>query len=357
MKRFSFLLLVFLTGLSVITQAQVTISGKVIDSASREPLPGASVFAQNTTLGTVTNKDGEFSLQLKSGGYELIFSFTGYQNKQIRITDNKNQQLELELVKEDKTLGEVVIQSSNEVPDGWEKYGDFFLSHFIGATPFSEKCILQNRDAVKFFYYRRSDKLKVLATEPLVISNEALGYDLRYQLDSFVYYYKTDLSAYRGTCFFTEKLGTVNQAMAWKTNREKAYYGSRLHFMRSFYDSTIKQEGFTVDLLDENDNTKFNRLVNPLAPDYYQVTDSLDEVELYYPRKISVTYIKAVPENEYLKQYKLPMDVGVQISYIDILNPVAIKQNGYYYDQQDWINQGYWSWKNLADLLPYDYLP
>lgn len=357
MKRISFLLLVFLTGLSVTTRAQVTFSGKVIDSASREPLPGASVFAQNTTLGTVTNKDGEFSLQLKSGGYELIFSFTGYQNKQIRITDNKNQQLELELVKEDKTLGEVVIQSSNEVPDGWEKYGDFFLSHFIGATPFSEKCILQNRDAVKFFYYRRSDKLKVLATEPLVISNEALGYDLRYQLDSFVYYYKTDLSAYRGTCFFTEKLGTVNQAMAWKTNREKAYYGSRLHFMRSFYDSTIKQEGFTVDLLDENHNTKFNRLVNPLAPDYYQVTDSLDEVELYYPRKISVTYIKAVPENEYLKQYKLPMDVGVQISYIDILNPVAIKQNGYYYDQQDWINQGYWSWKNLADLLPYDYLP
>ena len=80
-------------------------------------------------------------------------------------------------------------------------------------------------------------------------------------------------------------------------------------------------------------------------------------MELYYPQKISVTYIKAVPEDAYLKQYQLPMDVGVQISYIDILQPVYIKQNGYYYDQQSWINQGYWSWKNLADLLPYDYLP
>ena len=30
-------------------------------------------------------------------------------------------------------------------------------------------------------------------------------------------------------------------------------------------------------------------------------------------------------------------------------------ENGYYYDQKDWINQGYWSWKNLADQLPYDY--
>jgi len=28
-----------------------------------------------------------------------------------------------------------------------------------------------------------------------------------------------------------------------------------------------------------------------------------------------------------------------------------------HYEQKDWINQGYWSWKNLADLLPYDYVP
>lgn len=343
--------------LSFIVHSQVTISGKVVDSASNEPLAGASVFAQNTTLGTVTDKEGNFSLQLKSGGYELIISFTGYQSQEFRITDNRNQDVRIGLIKEDRTLSEVVIQSSNEVMDGWEKYGDFFISHFIGATPFAEKCIIQNKDSLRFFYYRRSDKLKVLATEPLIITNDALGYDLRYQLDSFVYYYKTDLSSYRGTCLFTEKLGTVSQAMVWKANREKAYFGSRMHFMRSVYDSTLKQDGFNVDILDENNKTKFSRLLNPLDKRYYTVIDSLDEVELYYPQKISVTYTKATPENEYLKQYGLPMDVGVQISYIDILNPITIKQNGYYYDQRDWINQGYWSWKNLADLLPYDYLP
>ena len=89
---------------------------------------------------------------------------------------------------------------------------------------------------------------------------------------------------------------------------------------------------------------------------YYNVLDTLDEVELFFPAKTRITY-KAIPEDEYLKQYKLPMDVGVQISYVDILNPIGIKQNGYYYDQKDWVNQGYWSWKNLADLLPYDYTP
>jgi hypothetical protein len=49
--------------------------------------------------------------------------------------------------------------------------------------------------------------------------------------------------------------------------------------------------------------------------------------------------------------------VATEISYIDLLGGIAIKENGYFYDQKDWVNQGYWSWKNLGDLLPYDYIP
>jgi hypothetical protein len=79
-------------------------------------------------------------------------------------------------------------------------------------------------------------------------------------------------------------------------------------------------------------------------------------VEVYYPRKISVTY-KKKPEPEYLKKFKLPLNVGSQISYIDLIDAIEIKENGYFYDQKDWVSQGYWSWKNLADLLPYDYIP
>ena len=342
--------------LSLTTFSQVTISGRVLDSATREPLQGASVFAQNTTLGTTSNKDGEFSIQLKSGGYELIFSFTGYKNHEVRITENRSEQLEILLVKEDKSMGEVVIQSSNEVKDGWEKYGTFFLAHFIGNTPNAEKCSIQNPDAVRFFYYKRSDKLKVLTTAPLLISNDALGYDIRYQLDSFVYYYKTDLSSYRGTCFYSEKLGTVSTAMMWKANREKAYYGSRIHFMRSYYDSTLRESGFTVSLINDDKKT-FGLLTKPYLPKYYTISDTLDEVQISFPDKISVAYIKAVPEDAYLKLFNLPPDVGVQVSYIDVIRPIAIKENGYYYDQRNWINQGYWSWKNLADQLPYDYWP
>ena len=53
----------------------------------------------------------------------------------------------------------------------------------------------------------------------------------------------------------------------------------------------------------------------------------------------------------------MPMNVGTQVSYVDMLDVITIKPNGYYYNQTDWLNFGYWSWKNMADLVPNDFVP
>ena len=373
MQKIRFVLVSLLCGFSFIVNAQFVISGSVLDSSTREPLTPASVFCQNTTLGTVTNKQGEFSIALKSGGYDLIFSYTGYQTQTIRVTENSK--LEILMVKEDKSLGEVVLKNTYEVTDGLEKYGEFFMKNFIGSTPSAAQCVLTNPEVLKFYFYKRSNRLKVLATDALQISNKALGYNLRYQLDSFVFYYNTNINSYRGYCLYTEMEGDDSLKKVWTKNRVKTYQGSKLHFMRSYYDSTLLQDGWIVDMLDENNDKKFNKVKDVYDSSYYNVivntVDSLGadsvvytivapgpgEVEIYYPRKISITYTKRSPEKEYLTIMKLPKNIPHQISYIDIKDWIAITQNGYYYDQKDWINQGYWSWKNVADLLPYDYVP
>ncbi len=351
--RFSFIFL--LTICSFIGYAQFTVSGKIVDAENKEPLNSASVYCQNTTIGTTTTKEGEFSLQLKSGGYELIISYTGYQTKQVQITHSDNRIADIEMIKEEKSLGEVIIKSSNEVKDGWEKYGHFFIEHFIGNTPNAAKTTLLNPEVLKFYLLKKSNKLRVLATDALQIENKALGYNLRYQLDSFIYYYNTNINSYRGFCLYSELEGDDSLKNVWAANREKTYYGSRLHFMRSYYDSAVAEEGFIIDMLDEGNDKKFNKVPDMYDTLYYGALDSTLQVEVWYPRKISITYAKKKPEPEYLKQFKLPKNVAIQISYIDMMDAIAIKENGYYYDQKDWVNQGYWSWKNLADQLPYDY--
>jgi hypothetical protein len=339
-------------------QANFSVSGKVLDSATKEPLAFASVFCQNTTQGTATNKEGSFNMSVKEGGYDLIITYTGYQSRLVRIgPEIKTTDLVIELIKEEKSIEEVVIHNSNEVKNGWEKYGLFFLENFIGSTPFSKQCILLNPEVLKFYFFRKANKLKVMAEEPLIISNYALGYNLRYNLDSFLYQYKMDICSYIGYGFYEEMTGNIDSLRLWKKNREKAYYGSRLHFMHSYYDSTLTENGFVLAELNETDSTKFKSVNNPYDKTYYTPVDSVEEKDIFYPRRISITYTKGNPENDYLKKYKLPMDIGVQISYVDMLDTITIKLNGYYYDQKDWFNYGYWSWKNIADQVPNDYVP
>ena len=271
--------------ISFISFAQSTITGQVIDAETKLPLQGASVFAQNTTKGAVTDKEGNYRLFLNKGGYELVVSYTGFASTTLKVEANEDKRLDIELKKVEKNMDEVVIVASNEVADGWEKYGDFFMGYFIGATPFSDSCILMNPEVLKFYYYKRSDKLKVLAEQPLLISNRSLGYDLRYQLDSFVYYYKNNINSYRGNCLYTAMQGSAEDEKKWNENRKKVYYGSRLHFLRSYYDSTLKKDGFTVDVISATDSKKFLRLANPYDTTYYYFNDTTANAELWFPQK------------------------------------------------------------------------
>lgn len=355
MQKRRTILVLILCFFSFLVQAQFDISGVILDSATREPLSKASVFCQNTTLGTITNKEGEFHLSLKSGGYDLVFSYTGYQTQTLRVSEQNK--LEVLLVKRDNSMEEVVLKSSFEVADGWQKYGDFFMENFIGSTPNARNCVLNNPEVLKFLFYKKTNRLKVLATDALQISNRALGYELRYQLDSFVYYYNNSINTYRGYCLFMEMDGSDSLKKQWAKARENAYSGSKLHFMHSYYDSTLIEDGFVISLLDSTNDKKFNKIKDPYDTTYYLGADSTNQIEIWYPRKISVMYMKKSPEPEYLKKMNLPKSVPYPTSYIDIRDAIVITENGYYYDQKDWINQGYWSWKNLADLLPYDYMP
>lgn len=355
MQKRRTILVLFFSFFSFIVQAQFDISGVILDSATREPLSKASVFCQNTTLGTLTNKEGEFHLSLKSGGYDLVFSYTGYHTQTVRVSEQNK--LEVLLVKKDNSMEEVVLKSSFEVADGWQKYGDFFMENFIGSTPNARHCVLNNPEVLKFLFYKKTNRLKVLATDALLISNRALGYELRYQLDSFVYYYNNSINTYRGYCLFMEMDGSDSLKNQWAKARVDAYNGSKLHFMHSYYDSTLIEDGFVIALLDSTNDKKFNKIKDPYDTTYYVGPDSTNQIEIWYPRKISVMYTRKSPEPEYLKKMNLPKSVPYATSYIDLKDAIVITENGYYYDQKDWINQGYWSWKNLADLLPYDYMP
>ena len=331
------------------------VDGVVMDSATGQALNNASVFCQNTTFGTLSKEDGRFHLRLPNGGYDLIVSYTGYETQVLRIGKDHPDTLRIKMKEQDKSLEQAVVTGSALVADGWDKYGQFFLDNFIGTTPNAAQCSLDNKDALKFYFYKKRNKLRVKATNPLIVTNNALGYKIIYQLDSFVYDYTGNISSYTGYPLFDTLSGTPEQQAVWKQNRLYAYSGSRLHFIRSWYDSTLDNEGFVLELADSSNGNKMQRIENPYDPQYYS-RDSGD-VEINIDGRLRVSYTSQAPDKKYLIQNKFPLSTRFEISAIDVQGGFVIEENGYFYDQEDVTNVGYWAYKKLAEVLPYDYVP
>src|ERR1700688_3146364 len=354
-RIFSFL---FLTTLAANSQDKIFyIHGKVVDEKSGSVLANASVFCQNTTTGTISNNEGLFAMRLANGGYDLVISYTGYETQVMRVSNSTKDKdsLLIQMKEESKNLGEVAVTGSALVADGWSKYGQFFLDNFIGTTANAAQCTIENKDSISFYFYKKRNKLKVKAKSDIIITNLALGYKIRYQLDSFVNDYSTHISSYTGYPLFENITGTVEQQEVWSKNRFKTYIGSRSHFMRSWYDSTLKDEGFQVETLNAPESDKGTILENPYDSSIYSLDSGT--VDININGRIRVTYTGQVPDKNYLIQNHFPLSAKVQVSALDIPSGFSIEENGYFFEQSEITNMGYWAWKKVAELVPYDYNP
>ena len=77
------------------TPQEEVITGKVIFSGSEEPAPGAAVIIAGTTMGTVTDINGDFSLKLETEA-DIVISFVGYKTIRVSSSEINNKPLELE---------------------------------------------------------------------------------------------------------------------------------------------------------------------------------------------------------------------------------------------------------------------
>jgi len=361
MKKLISSLAAVILSVTAFSQSTYYISGKVIDAVTKIPLQAASVFAQTTTQGAATDAEGNFKLGLLNGGYDLVITYTGYQTETKRITtaDAGNKNIIIELKQKEKAMEDVVVKSTGEVKDGWDKYGDFFIENFIGKTENSKSCTIKNRDAVHFYFSKKRNRLKVLATEPLEIINEALGYTIKYTVDSFTYEYNTQVNLYTGYPLFEEmqSLDTAKQNL-WTANRLKAYKGSVLHFMRSLYNKQLKEEGFEIQfLVKSNDKETAVPLLNFYGAMNYSKDDSTNTVEVMpNQNEVVIIYNKEEPEPNYLN-INPDEPLKFQLSVLSFVpkESIIIEQNGYYYEQTDITINQYLGWKKMADMLPYDF--
>ena len=94
------------TGLSHVSQQTISVKGNVRDQ-SGEPMAGVNVIVEGTTIGTMTDRNGNFTLNVPSTSIKIKFSYIGYEDQIVLIKNNRN--LNITLNENSEMLDEVQI--------------------------------------------------------------------------------------------------------------------------------------------------------------------------------------------------------------------------------------------------------
>ncbi|MFD1142382.1 carboxypeptidase-like regulatory domain-containing protein [Larkinella insperata] len=349
--------------------AQPSLQGVVVSGDNGEPLPSANVFLANTTKGTVTDNSGKFRItQLPPGRFDLVVSYVGFETLVIPIHTDSLKYYRILLTPSANQLAEVKIKARRD-PD-WEQNLAFFRKNFIGQSVNAARCRLLNPEVLWFDDDRANLRLTAGAREPLLIENQALGYRLKYQLESFVFDSRQKAVTYLGYPVLEAMVPrNARQQNRWLANRRKAYLGSTMHFMRALHRRSLAEDGFLVQRIVEKPDTVRSKpqTVRYLIRDTLRYAGLLNlevstatQTRLQMDGLFQVTYQHEKEDLAYLRMQRPfgppPRAGGAQTSVVHMLNPfVDIEANGNFYEPLGILVEGYWSWEKIAELLPLDY--
>jgi hypothetical protein len=400
-NRFLFVCL-FVTSICL---AQITIKGKVYQV--NEPFEGVAVYLNNTMLGTTTNADGEFSIPVKEGQYDLIISYLGYQKINYALnTATYNQALIFTLEETYDLLDEIIIKKI-VYDDEWNYNLTAFKQDFIGITELSDDCILLNPNVLYFDFNANENILTANARKPLKIKHKGLGYLITYELESFVRNKNT--VTYLGYSRYQELKGSNRKQKRWQKNRLKAYNGSVIHFYKTVLSNTFNEDGFIVNQFRRVPNperptdnmigkarellrlsaTKINfskNIKNPKSRldsamvtlkkarlpkfiDYLYksklnkneiVTFKNNAIHLSFKDNLSVVYTKEKEELRFITRnaFSKKRDPLPQTSsLIPLEQNIILDKNGILVNPLATFYEGYWSYEKFGNSLPLDYIP
>lgn len=382
-------LLLYLLSINVILKAQV-VSGIVTHAVTNLPLKNVTVYINQSQIATQTNAEGFYTLTLPNlPSVSMVFTLKNFSTTiQNYKKPYQNITANIKLTPIDKTEEDIVIKAA--IKDGWAKWGKFFLKNFFGETEHGLACNLKNYKALKFYIDKPSNTLSVFAYEPLEIVNPALGYKIIYELTKFNYNLKTNLMYVEGLSQYTSTTTTKSQRKQRKINniRIAAYQGGIVHFMKSLYNNTLKQNNYYVvfskivekEVQDVVVNQSYlfkNNTGNNLPTiKRKKKVEILDTVQLSlkqllmrtdtvnseivktisFPNRLFIIYEAEYESQTYANsQMRAAGKQQTRIYFAEGANSFVLSKYGLYYNSEEVILDGYMGYEKLGEQLPIDF--
>ncbi len=355
------LLLITGPGLNSFAQSGI-ITGTVQDAVTTELLPFAHVFINQTTIGTVTDSQGNYTLShVPIGESTIVVSFVGYKSNllKVQVRDGETKQVDIRLESDDKQLDNVEVKGTRDKE--WDKQLKKFEKYFLGNNSFAKSTAIINPWVLDF---KESGNNLFMATSssPLEIENNALGYRVFYYLKDMV----ATSEGYRiaGEVRFEEmSTDDPKTVKAWNENRTAAYKGSLRHLIKAIIEDRVQQEGFNLyaDMIgyekSPNRSTVFSEQLNKTVQSFYSknsVSPGKTEGEfiIQVNQRLEIHY---TPGRTATKVYN---DIFCPVSWLEVNDGfVRVNSNGIVLNPPFAVVSGAMYDNRVANLLPYNYSP
>jgi len=224
------------------------ISGAVYDSKSSEPIIGADVYLDGSSMGTITDLEGKFRLNSKyKTNIPLVIRYLGYQTKKIPYPFPDT--LSISLEESVESLNEVVVIGNNIFTR--EQKLKVFKEELLGDIGAAKRCKILNEDDIRMYFNTAYNTLEAFSSRPIIILNDYLKYEIEFELTEFKIYFKSRSLDRLGNIKYTSIIGTTffkdlgaNTGVLEK--RKRSYLGSALHFMRTCISRSWEEEGYKI---------------------------------------------------------------------------------------------------------------
>ena len=246
----------------------IEITGIITDTETGQPVEYASVYVNGTTIGTTTDTKGKFSLRYKFDYCRIVINHVNYEYEVVDISPDNHQNLTIEFNPKNIEIEPVVVQTRNLRG----KSLAYFKKTFLGDDSWGQSAVILNDSILHFKTVNFGDdapvndlkgKIKyfeVKATAPLLIDLPKLGYHLQYDMLRFVESYDPKyghkIINNLGYFYFREYADVSRlQEMRFRRNRYKVYYHSIMHFVRSFYENKLAENGYDLFIANASDSS------------------------------------------------------------------------------------------------------
>jgi len=260
--------------------AQTNVSGRILSNKDNTPVESASVYINGSSIGTASDKDGNFKLNRVTYPCLLVVSHVSYQLKTIRLDNTPTTPIEIMLNEKAQEINGLSLTGKSLRKENIANFKKYFLwgDSFAGMVKFlntdglyfskrndtiiTPVCNLDymakalgkksnwSKDSLSIinFYNKFSTK----TTSQLIISIPEMGFKISMDIDYFdVKTSKENEKRFtiNWNCYSHSipiESVSENEKAVFESNRREAYFNSSRHFLRALFNNSLRENGYLI---------------------------------------------------------------------------------------------------------------